>query len=235
MQIAPLARRIGSLLKPLKPNLPVLKKTVREFAPYALGAAAAAVAAHQAYDFFPAFQQIVDSSREFLSQHQHIYEITTSGLTLGTVSDLIAQRYEILAGQSQSPKINWRRLAGMTVVGGLTGGVIVRQMFNFNVGMFPGNGFLPQLKRVLFDQFIFTPFYLPVVISVYSILTGSSIKRVPQKIKEILPVNWIVWGGCLSWIIYALPLDSMVYVQNILALMWRTFLIHKSFEDRKES
>lgn len=235
MRIAPLARRIGSILKPLKPNLPVLKKTVREFAPYALGAAAAAVAAHQAYDFFPAFQQIVDTSREFLNQHPNVYPIISSSLTLGTVSDLIAQRYEILAGQNPNPKINWRRLAGMTIFGGITGGLIVRQMFNFNVSLFPGEGFLPTLKRILFDQFAFTPFFLPFVISVYSILTGSPIKSVPKKFKEILPVNWIVWGGCLCWVLYSLPLDAMIYAQNILATMWRTFLIHKSFEERQKS
>lgn len=217
-------------LQSFRPDYAALKQTARDFLPYAAGAAVAAASVNYSYDAFPCVKEIVDAARDTLKQHQAFYEYSASGLALGLIPDLMAQRYEILSKTRE--KIDLRRIAVMSAVGAVSGGLIIRQMFDFNVDTFQGSGLSQTVKRVLFDQFVFTPPYLGSFFAAMHIMNKGKLKDLPyatlKKLSEVLPVNWLVFGGCFSWIIYMSPPDAMIYVQTALAVMWRSFLYHKA-------
>lgn len=217
-------------LQSFRPDFAALKQTARDFLPYAAGAAAVAASAHYSYDTFSCAKEAFDLAGEALSRNQALYEYGASALALGIVPDLLAQRYEILSGSKD--KYDLRRLAVMSAVGAVSGGLIIRQMFDFNLRTFEGAGFPQTLKRVLFDQLVFTPPYLGSFFAAMHVVNRGKVKEMPyavlKKLSEVLPVNWLIFGGCLSWIIYTAPSDAMIYVQAGVAVLWRSFLYHKA-------
>jgi len=226
--------KLRTYMQSFRPDYTALKQTARDFLPYAVGAAAVAASVDYSYDAFPCVKGNLDLVRDMLKQHQTFYEYSASGIALGLIPDLLAQRYEILSKTRE--KIDLRRSAVMSAVGAISGGLIIRQMFDFNLYTFHGSGFSQTVKRVLFDQLVFTPPYLGSFFAAMHILNRGKLKDMPyatlKKLSEVLPVNWLVFGGCFSWIIYLSPPDAMIYVQTALAVLWRSFLYHKSSVDQ---
>lgn len=227
---------IKSYLQSFKPDIPALKRTVKEFAPYAIAASGIALGAHYSYENFLPVKEVFDCAGNFLKQNQRLYEFGASAIGLGLIPDVMAQRYEILSKTKE--KFDYKRAFVMSLVGAISGGLIIRQMFDFNLRTFEGYNFSQVLKRVLFDQFIFTPPYLGTFFAAMHVLNGGKIKQLPfavaKKLSEVLPINWIVFGGCFSWIIYTAPSEAMIYVQTALAVLWRSFLYHKAASDVKK-
>jgi hypothetical protein len=223
---------IRSYFRQFQPEVPI-GRTVRNFLPYGLAASGLAVGAHQLYDTCLPFQQTVDTARDFLNQHRHIYECTSAALTLGTISDFLAQRYNILKGLQQ--RINWWQLAKMTAFGAVTGGLFNRWLLDLNFYLFPGDSFWQIAKRVGLDQLGYTlPYLFFLLFFSYLLRSGTYTRNVFKTTAvstlKILPLSLIIWGGCFDWITYSSSTDFGVYVRNILAIFWRSFLYHQAME-----
>ncbi len=213
-----------------------------------VGAAAVGVAA---YKFSPDFQQAADAVRAQLNRSPRVFEVASSGVTLGAIPDLLAQRYE-------GGRFNWRRFAGMTVLGSLIGGYYSRGLYDAQEHLFPGSGTGVTVKKILFDQFTASPVYMFLyLLTVKAINTADLMKKsvhnlcgavriiaekgflkgpikilaniksgltdVRKKYDDLLPKNCLYWGGVALPIIYNLPQDLKVYVAQFFALFWFTF------------
>lgn len=178
------------------------------------------VGAFGLYHISPDIKHGIDQVREFLGQWPRAFEIATSSLTMGFFPDLMAQRYE-------SDEFRWGRSFGMTALGGVTGGVILREFYDFQMKLIPGQGLWPTVQRVLVDQFNYTPVYFSGYLAYTHLIQGKPWKGFFQhwraKMVEVLPKNWLYWGAACS-VIYNLPSDLMVYALNFFALLWFGYL-----------
>ncbi|MFH1826551.1 MAG: Mpv17/PMP22 family protein [bacterium] len=172
------------------------------------------------YQYSIVFRTLFDSGRAFLNQFPRGFECLSSGVTLGAIPDYLAQRYE-------GKRFDWRRWIGMIVLGAVSGGILVREFYNFNISLFPGSGWQSTLKKIMVDQLAYSPLYNAFFFSITKLIKRSSLTGfagdVWNKLVALMPINWLYWGFVLT-IIYNLPPDLMVYAANLFSLTWFAFL-----------
>lgn len=180
------------------------------------------------YHACPEFKNSFDQVRNFLNQCPRGFEMLTSGLTMGLIPDIMAQRFE---GQ----KFNWKRLAVWTALGAINGGIIVRRFYNLQNEFFPDKDIWSTIQKISVDNFAYTPIYTFLILTavlattnLFQKKTQSGIfKEVRAKLNDILPKNWLFWTVPLFFI-YNYPSDLMIYAQNTVALLWYPYLSKKA-------
>ncbi len=178
-----------------------------------------------AYHINSDFRSIVDISRATLNHLPGGSELFTSALTMGLVPDFLAQRYE-------GSKFNWFRLAGMTIVGAVTGRVLLRSFYNLQDVVFPAHEQFSLIKKILVDQCVYTPlyfcgFYLPSTNLVHGRQWKGFTSTLWPNLVKVLPKNWVYWGAALT-LIYNLSPDTRIYAANAFSLVWFSFLSNYS-------
>jgi hypothetical protein len=92
----------------------------------------------------------------------------------------------------------------------------------------PGTSLSRVLQRTCWDEFFFTPFYLPVFLTALWTLEGSP----PLKIKNMLyhelgtviVAEWIVWVPTMFLTFRFAPVKFQVLVINLVGVGWQTVL-----------
>lgn len=109
-----------------------------------------------------------------------------------------------------------------------------------------GSNVLPLAKRVVLDQFVFTPLFVPLWISslwsLESLETDDSSKRstaiekIPGQIAKVLPdilvANWALWIPVQFINFRFTPTKFQVLASNCVALVWNAYL---SFSTRSQT
>jgi hypothetical protein len=109
-----------------------------------------------------------------------------------------------------------------------------------------GSNVIPLAKRVVLDQFVFTPLFVPVWISSLwsleslemdkSCKNSSVLEKIPGRIAQVLPdilvANWALWipVQCINF--RFTPTKFQVLVSNCVALVWNAYL---SFSTRSQT
>lgn len=194
------------------------------------------VAAAVAYRLSPDFKIDVDGVRDKLNTCPHISEALTSGVIIGLAPDLVAQRVaqqQNVERGEEVKKTDYRRLACMTVVGAVTGGLYLRGLYDLVAWLFPGKGIFTTIKQVVFDQFIATSFvYMPAYLRSVNTIMRATVNNnftwIRKKANKLLPYNWGFWIPALS-IIYNLPKDLRVYAAQGFAIIWFSLLSKIAF------
>jgi hypothetical protein len=236
---APISRYAAAktkVLSAVKAAAPVVGKNAMIVAQSAAPVVLPFIAGVVAYRLSPGFRVDVDWVREQLNTCPHVSEAVTSGVIIGLAPDLVAQRITQRQNSERGQevkKISFRRLAWMTVIGAVTGGLYLRGLYNLMAWLFPGKGIFTTIKQVVFDQFIATAFvYMPAyLMSVNAIMretVNNNFKWIREKVNELLPYNWGFWIPALL-IIYNLPKDLRVYAAQGFATIWFSFLSKKAF------
>jgi hypothetical protein len=91
----------------------------------------------------------------------------------------------------------------------------------------PGKSLSKVLQRIFWDEFVFTPSYLPVFFSAWWTLEGSK----PQRVKNILyhelgtiiVAEWVVWVPTMFLSFRFGPVKFQVLVINLVGVAWQTF------------
>ena len=204
-------------------------RAVRTAAPVALPLIAAVAVGAIVYHLSPVFQARVDLVRGVISYHPIAFAIVSTGLTMGFLPDLFAQRYE-------GKPFNYQRSAGMTLASGLYYGIVARAFYDLQSALFPGGGLGNTVKQILVDQFCYTPAYLFAYLTCVNALNGENkgnlFAGVGGKIAKILPINWIYWGLMALPILYNMPQDLKIYTMQFFSLIWLSFQTKKAFETR---
>lgn len=200
----------------LRANKVAYRRAVKATIPF-LGMSAAGLAV---YNTLPDFRNMVDHSRNFLNKCPLGFEMLSSAIALGIIPDYIAQRY-------QGDRFNWRRFLGLTALGAAAGGIIVRGIYDFQAWIFPGEGPLVVLKKLLFDRFVCCPPYMLFYFSGANLVRGISWKGFENEIRtkglDLYIKNCIFFGICLP-IVFSLPSDLRIYAMNLASMVWYAYL-----------
>ena len=88
------------------------------------------------------------------------------------------------------------------------------------------------LKKVAFDQSVFTLAVLTTVFSSFSLLQGNSLRDARDKVvKEVpptLPMNWAVWAPVQFLNFLWVPANKRIYLVNVVTVPWTGYLAWKA-------
>jgi hypothetical protein len=91
------------------------------------------------------------------------------------------------------------------------------------------------VQRVLVDQLLFAPIFLPSFLSGLWLLEGSrSISTIQTQLVEEMPelmvANWALWVPAMTINFGMVPIKFQVLFSNVVALVWNVYLSYKSAE-----
>lgn len=94
--------------------------------------------------------------------------------------------------------------------------------------LFPGTGAATAVKRVMADQLIFAPLFIPFFFSILAIYDGKSFDELKEQLRtkwlSTLLANWIYWVPAQSLNFGFVPLRLQVLVNNSFGLIWNIYL-----------
>ncbi|CAD7974534.1 unnamed protein product [Amoebophrya sp. A120] len=150
----------------------------------------------------------------------------------GTTSTILSSPVSFL----QNMNIDLTRIGHSFLVGGclftpLANFWYVRADKLFPVAM-GANVWSGILKKVAFDQSVFTLTVLTTVFSAFSLLQGKTVqdacKKVVQEVPSTLPMNWAVWGPVQACNFLLLQPHQRIYLVNLVTVPWTGYLAYKS-------
>ena len=145
-----------------------------------------------------------------------------SSILLGLLPDFLAQR------KNKGQSFDFSRWLKMGAIGGLSGAVFLRGLYNLQDWIFPGSGPIQTLKKVALDAFGYAPSFQSLFYVITSWQPGKSLKEslsgTRKYLNTILPVNWIYWSFCNSLLYGFIPTDSKVYISALFNVIWFSFL-----------
>jgi len=151
---------------------------------------------------------------------------------IGAAGDSIQQNYDLVTDElkqgkdgkssKESSTFSYRRTCHMAAAG-LTTGVVSHYWYLMLDRWLPGRAARVVLKKVLYDQIIFSPVNLLVYFSTLGIVEGSSVKRVQEELMEkgmqnIYVVEWMIWPPAQWFNFYVLPLRYRILFDNVISL-----------------
>ena len=92
----------------------------------------------------------------------------------------------------------------------------------------PGTQLTPVLKRVFYDEFVFTPVYVPTLMAILWTLEGVEPKHLPRMIREewltIMIFDWSVYIPVQFVNFRFVPVKFQVLVINLVGVGWNCFV-----------
>lgn len=141
----------------------------------------------------------------------------TFSTAMGIAGDLVQQHYEILINEED--KWHKVRTAHMAAAG-LTTGVLSHYWYILVDIFIPGSSVKCVIKKVLYDQILFSPVNLTVYFGTVAVLEGS-LKLLKEELLEkgskIYTAEWIVWPPAQFINFYLLPLRYRVFFDNFIS------------------
>lgn len=172
---------------------------------------------------------------EWYSSKLDSHPITTKCLTAGVIAgfgDVVCQG--IQEQLDENPKegtflSRWdvMRTGRFALLGGGLVGPAIHAWYLFLSRAAPGTGMRSVLQRVVMDQFLFTPAFVPIWLASLWTLEGRegwTMADLQSELAVIIPINWCVWfpAGIVNF--KFVPVKYQVLFQNVVALFWNAFL-----------
>ncbi|CCI43018.1 unnamed protein product [Albugo candida] len=155
-------------------------------------------------------------------------------LEKGLVGDLNAlNEKQKLAVQGDASKIviDWKRLAIFSFLTGVVMTPILHHWYLFLSRNFAGAGKQAIAKRLILDQFLFAPSFLPIFFTMLLTLEGKFDKVASKLHQEWWPTiktNWIVWIPAQLINFGFVPGNLQVLFANVVGLFWNAYLSYVS-------
>ena len=163
--------------------------------------------------------------------------LTNTGIcvVLGTTGDVMQQRYEILCQrQKEWDPSRTRRIC----VTSLAFGPVVHYWYILLDAFFPGKKVVVVLKKIFFDQIVFSPVNIVmflVIMGMQEGMTGKEIiKDLKDKGKDLLVAEWIIWPPAQMINFFLLPTRFRVLFDNIVSLGFDCYYSYVKFRKDKD-
>lgn len=150
------------------------------------------------------------------------------------VGDILSQSIE-----HKTTKKDWngRRLASMTLFGGLVRGPVLYLWLTKGLTRwFPGRGASSLLPKLAADQLLFGPAFMAVFFVSITLANGGDWQDARGKLqREFLPAQlraWLLWPSvqlCNFWLV---PVQCQLRVINVVAVGWMGYLSYVEFRSK---
>ncbi|XP_054714034.1 mpv17-like protein 2 [Uloborus diversus] len=162
------------------------------------------------------FQKTVLINNHLFKKHLLLTNATFS-MAMGIAGDLVQQHYEILTkGEDKWKPVRTFHMSAA----GLTTGVLSHYWYIIIDLFIPGSSFRAVVKKVLYDQILFSPVNLTVYFGTVAVLEGS-LKQLKEELIEkgtkIYTAEWIIWPPAQFINFYILPLRYRVFFDNFIS------------------
>ena len=98
--------------------------------------------------------------------------------------------------------------------------------------IFPGDGLLVAVKRMLLDQSLYAPLVIASLFIVVGALEGSSLRTVLAKTRDgFLPTltrNWLLWPAAQLVLQGFVPMQHRLFLANCVNLPWTAYLAYRA-------
>ncbi|KAK9502449.1 hypothetical protein O3M35_011228 [Rhynocoris fuscipes] len=165
------------------------------------------------------FKDIIFSNRYLL------YTNVGISVSLSAVGDIAEQSYIINSGHQK--EWNSMRTQHMSI-SGLTVGVLCHHWYNFLDRRFPQRTLKIVIKKVLYDQIIFSPINIAVFFLTIGMLEGLNSKEIFKEFcakgKLLYAAEWTIWPPAQVINFYWLPTKYRVLYDNTISLGYDVFV-----------
>jgi protein Mpv17 len=136
-------------------------------------------------------------------------------------------------GIEKRQDVDAKRLVIFTALGGCLVGPTLHRWYSFLHQRFPGDGVLTIGKRLLLDQALFAPSFIPAFLGSVLVLEGhpEPKSRLSQMWWPAVLTNWSVWvpAQCVNFAL--VPPHFQVLFANGVAVAWNGYLSWASHQD----
>lgn len=163
-----------------------------------------------------AFQVTASISNRLLKKHLLLTNAAFSTV-MGVAGDLVQQHYEILTDKED----HWKPVRTIHMgAAGLTTGIVSHYWYILIDIIIPGSTVKAVVKKVLYDQILFSPVNLGVYFGTVAIFEGS-IEQLKEELLEkgskIYIAEWIIWPPAQFINFYLLPLRYRLIFDNFIS------------------
>jgi protein Mpv17 len=162
-----------------------------------------------------------------LDTHPIVTKCISAGI-IASLGNLGAQRLMYNPTQGGEFQVDYSQMGRFAL---LNVGFVAPVLHFWYVGLaraIPGTELWPVIKRVFFDEFVFTPAYIPVLMGILWTLEGVEPKNLPRMIQEewlnILIFDWSVYIPVQFVNFRFVPVKYQVLVINIVGVGWNCFV-----------
>mmetsp|Transcript_11811 Transcript_11811/g.21282 ORF Transcript_11811/g.21282 Transcript_11811/m.21282 type:complete len:348 (+) Transcript_11811:175-1218(+) len=107
---------------------------------------------------------------------------------------------------------------------------VLHYWYNFINRVVPGQSLSRVLQRTFWDEFVFSPMYIPVFLGMLWKLEGSSNENIwkmtKSEVPSIIVAEWIIWVPTMFTTFRYVPVKFQVLVINVIGVAWQTFLAY---------
>ena len=107
---------------------------------------------------------------------------------------------------------------------------VLHHWYQFINRAVPGKSLGRVAQRVFWDEFVFSPMYIPVFLGMLWKLEGSSnediYKMTKSEVPSIIVAEWALWVPGMFGIFRFVPVKFQVLAINSLGVVWQTFLAY---------
>ena len=130
--------------------------------------------------------------------------------------------------KQQHAKIDWNQAGRFALLNAVVAAPALHYWYNYLNRLVPGTTVIAVIKRVVWDEFVFAPLYLPVFLASLWAVEGSPLNTIPrmvyQEVPSILMAEWIMWIPTMAITFRYIPVKFQVLVINSVGIFWYTFL-----------
>jgi peroxisomal membrane protein 2 len=169
-----------------------------------------------------------------LDSHPILTKSLSSAIIAGS-GDVLCQ---FVSNKNENFQLDYSRTLRFGVLGILLVGPVIHFWYGTLMNIFPGNSTGAVIKRVLLDQFFFSPLFLPTFLSSLWFMEGKSMDRIESCLYSTIPTsivaNWILWIPAQAINFKYVPGKYQVLFSNFAGFMWNAYLSYASHKDHND-
>jgi len=170
------------------------------------------------------FSKVWNQGKNIFNKHLFLSNVTLS-FCLSGVGDLLQQSIE-----KSKTKWNLRRTALMSISFGLTSGFLCHHWYNYLDRVLPGRGVGVVVRKVVWDQVVFSPLCIAACILVSNRLENTDIRTAVDETVQLggrlYLAEWIIWPPAQFLNFAYLPTRFRVLYDNLVSLAFDTYTSH---------
>ncbi|KAJ8670585.1 hypothetical protein QAD02_001844 [Eretmocerus hayati] len=172
--------------------------------------------------------QIFRVYQNFLRRYPFGMQAFQAGILMG-IGDQIAQN---LVEKRPLKNLDYVRTGQFAVIGFCMVGPATRTWYGLLDKYVGSKGAKVVLKKVVYDQLLFTPIFVAALLSVISVTQGNDVTNTKLKLEDeyvdILLNNYKLWPAVQLVNFYLVPLNHQVLVVQTVALLWNTYISYRT-------